>query len=250
MDLRRCRPARLAALMLALTLFAAPAAALDLRQLIRGVEDQYIGLSSHARMRMEVSTENWQRSLTMEAWSVGRDHFLVRILEPPKERGVATLKVVQEVWNYLPKVDRVIKVPPSMMGGAWMGSHITNNDLVKAAHVDEDYDFALLEETDTYWRIEGLPRPEAAVVWGKIVYQVRKADRVPLQVDYFDEKMVKVRDIRFEDVRKVGDRSIPLRMTVQPLDKPRERTLLQYEKIEFDLPLEKDFFSLRNLKSR
>lgn len=237
-------------LTLILLLLAAPAAALDLRQLIRSVEDQYIGLSSHARMRMEVSTENWQRSLTMEAWSVGRDHFLVRILEPPKERGVATLKVVQEVWNYLPKVDRVIKVPPSMMGGAWMGSHITNNDLVKAAHVDEDYDFTLLEETDDYWRIEGLPRPEAAVVWGKIVYQVRKADRVPLQVDYFDEKMVKVRDIRFEDVRKIGDRTIPLRMIVQPLDKPQERTLLQYEQIEFDIPLEKEYFSLRNLKSR
>lgn len=250
MCLRHCRPSRIAALLLALTLLAAPAAAIDLRQLIRGVEDQYIGLSSHARMRMEVSTENWQRSLTMEAWSVGRDHFLVRILEPPKERGVATLKVVQEVWNYLPKVDRVIKVPPSMMGGAWMGSHITNNDLVKAAHVDEDYDFTLLEETDAYWRIEGLPKPDAAVVWGKIVYQVRKADRVPLQVEYFDEKMVKVRDIRFEDVRKVGDRTIPLRMVVQPLDKPRERTLLQYENLEFDLPLEKDFFSLRNLKSR
>jgi hypothetical protein len=227
-----------------------PAAALDLRQLIRGIEDQYIGLSSHARMRMAVSTENWQRSLTMEAWSVGRDHFLVRILEPPKERGVATLKVGLEVWNYLPKVDRVIKVPPSMMGGAWMGSHITNNDLIKAAHIDEDYDFTLLEETDAHWRIEGLPRPEAAVVWGKIVYLVRKADRVPLQVEYFDEKMIKVRDIRFADVQKIGDRSIPLRMTVQPLDKPRERTQLQYEKIEFDLPLDKDFFSLRNLKSR
>src|SRR5690606_10123924 len=137
----------------------------------------YVGLSSHARMEMEVSTENWQRRLTMEAWSLGRDHFLVRILEPPKERGVTTLKVNQEVWNFLPKVDRVIKIPPSMMGGAWMGSHITNNDLVKAAHIDEDYTFSLLEETDEDWRIEGLPRPEAAVVWGKIVYQIRKADR-------------------------------------------------------------------------
>lgn len=223
---------------------------LDLRQLIREVEDQYVGLSSHARMEMEVSTENWQRRLTMEAWSLGRDHFLVRILEPPKERGVTTLKVNQEVWNFLPKVDRVIKIPPSMMGGAWMGSHITNNDLVKAAHIDEDYTFSLLEETDEDWRIEGLPRPEAAVVWGKIVYQIRKADRVPLLVEYFDEKMIKVRDIRFEDVRKIGDRTIPLRMTVQPVDDPRERTIMQYEDIEFDIPIEKDFFSLRNLKRR
>lgn len=241
---------RSACLLVALLFTAAPAAALDLRELIRGVEEQYIGLSSHARMKMEVSTEHWRRSLDMEAWSVGRDHFLVRILDPPKERGVATLKVGQEVWNYLPKVDRVIKVPPSMMGGAWMGSHITNNDLVKAAHVDEEYDFTLLAETDSYWRIEGLPRAEAAVVWGKIVYQVRKADRVPLLVEYFDEKMVKVRDIRFEDVQKVGNRTIPLRLTVQPIDTPREHTVLQYSEIAFDLPMEKDFFSLRNLQSR
>jgi len=233
-----------------LLLLATPAAAVDLRQLIREVEDQHVGRSSHARMRMEVSTEHWQRSLDMEAWSLGRDHFLVRILEPPKERGVATLKVRQEVWNYLPKVDRVIKVPPSMMGGAWMGSHITNNDLVKAAHVDEDYDFTLLEETAESWRIEGLPKAEAAVVWGKIVYQVRKADRVPLQIEYFDEEMVKVRDIRFADVRRVGERNIPLRMTVQPLDRPQEHTVLQYDELAFDIAIEEDFFSLRNLKSR
>jgi hypothetical protein len=233
-----------------LTAWSPSARAIDLQQLIREVEDQYVGLSSHARMKMEVSTEHWQRRLSMEAWSLGRDHFLVRILEPPKERGVATLKVDQEVWNYLPKVDRVIKIPPSMMGGSWMGSHITNNDLVKAAHIDRDYTFSLLEETDEIWKIEGLPKPEAAVVWGKIVYLIRKADRVPLLVEYFDEKMIKVRDIRFEDVRKVGDRIIPLRMIVQPVDEPRERTLMQYEDIEFDIPIETGFFSLRNLKSR
>jgi len=226
------------------------ARALDLQKLIREVEDQYVGRSSHARMDMEVSTEHWQRSLTMEAWSLGRDYFLVRILEPPKERGVATLKVRQEVWNYLPKVDRVIKIPPSMMGGSWMGSHITNNDLVKAAHIDKDYTFTLLDETEDTWRVQGLPKPEAAVVWGKIVYRIRKEDRIPLLIEYYDEKMVKVRDIRFEDVRKVGDRTIPLRMIVQPVDDPEERTLMQYEDIEFDIPIEKDFFSLRNLKSR
>ena len=95
---------------------------------------------------MQVRTANWERTLEMESWSLGRDYFLVRILEPAKERGVATLKRDREVWNYLPKVDRTIKVPPSMMGGSWMGSHITNDDLVKASHVDEDYTFRLLEE--------------------------------------------------------------------------------------------------------
>jgi hypothetical protein len=224
--------------------------AIDLRQLIREIEQQYQGTSSHTRMTMQVATEHWQRNLEMEAWSVGREHFLVRILEPPKERGVATLKVRREVWNFLPKVDRVIKIPPSMMGGAWMGSHITNDDLVKANHVDEDYTFTLLEETAERWRIEGRPNPDAAVVWGKIVYEVRKQPRVPVRVDYFDEAMRPVREFVFADVQTVGNRTLPLMLTVQPLDRPAERTVIHYREIVFDLDLDEGFFSLRNLKSR
>jgi len=239
----------LLALLLALSL--PPAAhALDLQKLIRDVEQQYMGTSSHTRMTMQVATEHWQRNLTMEAWSLGREHFLVRILEPPKERGVATLKVGREVWNYLPKVDRVIKIPPSMMGGAWMGSHITNDDLVKANHVDQDYTFTLLEETPEIWRIEGLPKPDAAVVWGKIVYEVGKDPRVPRQVGYYDEAMTRVREIVFTDVATVEDRTIPLTMTVQPLEKPAEHTVLHYDKVDFGVHIDESYFSLRNLKAR
>lgn len=229
---------------------ASPALALNLRELIREVEKQYTGASSKARMTMQVRTEHWERNLEMEAWSLGRDHFLTRILAPPKERGVATLKVDKEVWNYLPKVDRVIKIPPSMMGGSWMGSHITNDDLVKANHVDRDYDFNLLEETDEFWRIEGIPKPEAAVVWGRIEYTIEKARRVPMTVAYFDEEGPKVRDIVFEEVTTVGERTIPLRMTVQPTDKSDERTVMHYREIEFGIDIEESFFSLRNLKKR
>jgi hypothetical protein len=227
-----------------------PANALDLRGLIRHVEEQYRGQSSHTFMSMQVKTSHWDRSMVMEGWSLGRDHFLVRILEPSKERGVSTLKVHQEVWNYLPKVDRVIKIPPSMMGGSWMGSHITNDDLVKASYVDEDYTFTLLEETNSLYRIECLPKPEAAVVWGKIVYEIQRPQLVPSKVAYFDEAMLMVREFIFEDVRTIDKRTIPLRVTVQPLEKPEEKTVLQYQEIKFDIPIEKDFFSLRELKSR
>jgi len=231
-------------------IFSAPASALDLQQLIRDVEQQYMGVSSHSRMEMEVATAHWRRSLTMEAWSLDRERFLVRILDPPKERGVATLKVEKEVWNYLPKVDRVIKVPPSMMGGAWMGSHITNDDLVKANHVDQDYSFTLLAEDERMWRIEGVPRPDAAVVWGKIVYEVGKEPRVPLRVTYYDEKGEQVRQIVFTDVQKIGGRVLPLTMTVQPTEKPDEHTILHYDAIDFDIGLEPGYFSLQNLKAR
>jgi len=241
-------PARILLALILLFVNSSPLLATDLRALIRELEDQHTGRSSIATMEMEVRTEHWQRSLKMKAWSLERDHFLVRILAPAKERGVATLKIDKEVWNYLPKVDRTIKVPPSMMGGAWMGSHITNNDLVKAAKIDEDYSFELLAEDETTWTIDCIPKPDAAVVWGKIIYLVEKARRVPLTVDYFDEERVKVRTITFDRVEKVGSRTLPLRMTIKPLDQPEERTVLNYSELAFDVPLETSFFSLANLR--
>lgn len=237
-----------AVLLLAVLGFPAVGRALDLPALIRDVEQQYHGTSSHALTTMQVRTEHWERTLEMEAWSLGRDYFLVRILEPAKERGVATLKRDREVWNYLPKVDRTIKVPPSMMGGSWMGSHITNDDLVKASHVDEDYTFRLLEEGADHWLIECLPKPDAAVVWGKIVYRLRKQPRVPEQVDYYDEEQRKVRELRFADVRRINDRTVPLRLTVVPLDKPGEMTVLHYRDLAFGVPLDQGYFNLRSLQ--
>ena len=223
---------------------------LDLSELIRKVEQQYTGLSSIAEVEMTVVTGHWERHLVMESWSLGRERFLVRILSPAKEKGVATLKVGREVWNFLPKVDRVIRIPPSMMGGAWMGSHITNDDLVKANHIDQDYDFTLLAEDDKQWKIMGIPKPEAPVIWGKIVYQVLKQSLVPLQIEYYDEDGVLVRRILFDDVQTIGERTVPLKMTVLPLEKPEEKTLMYYRNLQFDVDLDEDFFSLAQLKRR
>ncbi len=241
------------ALLLIFLLFGSPlalAAEFDLRELIRTVEQQYSGDSSEVEVEMTVRTGHWERQLRMQSWSLGRERFLVRILEPAKEKGVATLKVEREVWNYLPKVDRVIRIPPSMMGGAWMGSHITNDDLVKANHIYEEYDFILLSEDQQSWTIEGIPKPEAPVIWGKIVYQLRKQPLVPVRIEYFDEAGVLVRLIRFDDVQTVSGRTIPLRMTVLPVEKPQELTVMQYRQVQFDIELSEDYFSLRQLKGR
>lgn len=228
---------------------ASPALALDLTALVRNIEEQYNGRSSLATMQMEVSTAHWQRNLQLKAWSQGRDQFLVRILEPAKEKGVATLKIDRQVWNYLPRVDRTIKIPPSMMGGAWMGSHITNNDLVKAARIEEDYMFSLQKEDAQTWTINGIPKPDAAVVWGKIVYQIEKKRRIPLVVDYYDEQERKVRRISFDQVETIGNRTLPLRMTIVPQDKADERTVLTYQQLAFDLELEPTIFSLGRLRN-
>jgi outer membrane lipoprotein-sorting protein len=238
----------ISSLFLILILLPCPLWAADLQALVRKVEEQYMGLSSKSRMEMSIRSEHWERSLVMDSWSLGREYFLVRIIEPSKERDVTTLKVDKEVWNYLPKVDRVIKVPPSMMGGAWMGSHITNDDLVKANKIDEEYSFSMLEETKDHLLIECLPKPEAAVVWGKIVYEILLPLEVPGTVSYFDEEMIKVRELIFDEVKKIDDRVIPLRMTIQPTDHPEQRTIIRYSELAFNLGIKKSFFSLRNLK--
>ncbi|MEE4254571.1 MAG: outer membrane lipoprotein-sorting protein [Desulfuromusa sp.] len=226
------------------------ASAIDLHELIRTVEQQYTGQSSISEVEMTVVTGHWERHLKMESWSLGRERFMVRILAPVKEKGVATLKVENEVWNFLPKVDRVIRIPPSMMGGAWMGSHITNDDLVKANHIDQDYDFTLLEETSESWQIEGIPKPDAPVIWGKIIYQIRKDPLVPVQIDYYDEEGVLVRQILFDDIQTVSGRTVPLKMTVLPLEDPKEKTVMYYRKLQFDVDLQENFFSLGQLKGR
>jgi len=230
--------------------WVSPVWAVDLADLVRRVEQQYMGESSISTVDMTVVTGHWERHLTMESWSLGRDYFLVRILAPAKEKGVATLKVDREVWNFLPKVDRVIRIPPSMMGGSWMGSHITNDDLVKANHIDKDYDFSLLAEDNEQWTIEGITKPEAPVIWGKIIYQIRKAGLIPIGIDYFDEDGILIRKILFEDVQTVGDRTVPLKMTVLPVEKPEEKTVMHYRNLEFDVDLTRSFFSLAQLKRR
>ena len=134
------------------------------------------GQSSHARIRMGITTPKWERTLEIESWNQGREKALMRILSPAKERGNGTLKIVKEIWNWLPAVERVIKIPPSMMHSSWMGSDFTYEDVVKADSVVKDYTHKVLrrarEEGRDLILIESLPKPDAPVVWGKIVLTV------------------------------------------------------------------------------
>ena len=221
-----------------------------LQALVRQVETQYNGNSSHGRMTMTIATEHWQRTLTMEMWSWQRERFLTRIEAPAKERGVATLKIDRDVWNYLPKVDRTIKIPSSMMGGSWMGSHITNDDLVKSSQVDKEYEFSLVRADEAEIIIDCLPQPDTVTVWGKLVYTIDRPTMTPAQVDYFDEDLQLVRHLYFDRIEQIGERTIPMRMRVEPVDKPGEYTELIYEEIAFDIGLAPEYFSLRNLKKR
>jgi outer membrane lipoprotein-sorting protein len=212
------------------------------------------GDSSHGTAVMEVVTKHWSRSLSMEIWSLGTEYSLVRITSPTKEAGTATLKAGDDIWNYLPKVDRTIKIPASMMMGSWMGSHFTNDDLVKDSRIIDDYDveisFEGAREGLDVWEFGLTPKPEAAVVWGRIEYRVRKKDLMPLWARYYDEDGDLVRTLDFSDFRSVGRRTVPFVMEMEPRDKPGERTTVRYQDLEFDVPIDESFFSLQKLKSR
>jgi hypothetical protein len=243
----------LATLAFALVPFPAPAQT-TAREIIDRVDRLWRGDSSRGHMEMEIHTEHWTRTLEMQVWSLGVDHSLVRVTSPAREEGTATLKAGQEVWNYLPRVDRTIKVPASLMMGSWMGSHFTNDDLVKESRIVDDYDFEIAFEGDregvTVWEFTLTPKPEAPVVWGRIEEQVRQDDLMPTWVRYYDEDGALVRTLTFDDYTLMGDRMVPARMLVIPSDKPDESTAVIYHDLEFDIDIDEDFFSLRNLRAR
>jgi len=237
-------------------LLAAPVAQAQptAREIVDRVDRMLRGASSQGDVVMEIATEHWERSLELRVWSLGTAYALIRVIAPAKEAGTATLKVNDEVWNYLPRVDRTIKVPPSLMMGAWMGSHFTNDDLVKESRMIDDYDIAIDFEGDregvAVWEFVLTPKPAAAVVWGKVVEQVRKADLMPTWARYYDERGTLVRTMTFSDYRTFGSRLVPSVTTVRPADKPDERTTIRYRQLAFDVHLTPDFFSLRSLQER
>jgi outer membrane lipoprotein-sorting protein len=244
-------------LSLVLTLFSAPTLAHgqeSARDIIDRVDRIMRGESSYGVATMDVVTENWERSMTMEVWSLGTDYSLIRITAPNKEAGTATLKAGDDIWNYLPRVDRSIKIPASLMMGAWMGSHFTNDDLVKESRLVEDYDIEIEFEGERdgveVWEFVLTPKPEAAVVWGRITYEVRKDDLMPTWARYYDEDGTLVRTMTFSDFRVMGGRLVPAAMDMLPEDKPGERTSIRYSDMEFDIDIDESFFSLRSLRGR
>ena len=205
-------------------------------------------------MSMTVKTRRYERTMTMEAWSRGKDYSLVLIREPVKDRGIATLKVKDNIWNYLPKINRVTKVPSSMMSGSWMGSHFTNDDLVKESTFEDDYNSSITFEGERdgkqIYEMTALPKPDAAVVWGKVVMLIGQQTLAPFKAFYYDEDGVLIRTLTFDQPREIDGRSVPMRMSLQPEDKPEESTVIVYHSIEFGVPLEESFFSLQSLKQR
>ncbi len=224
----------------------------DARAIIDRVDRLLRGDSSEGEMTMSVVTRRWTRTLTMVVWSEGTEKALIKVIAPPKEAGTVTLKTGNDMWNYLPKIDRTVRVPTSMMMASWMGSHFTNDDLVKESRLVRDYDivveFSGARDGVDVWEFVLTPKPDAPVVWGKIVFQVRQKDLMPVWARYYGDDRAHKRTLTFASYTVMGGRLVPATMTVTPTDKPDESTVIAYTRLAFDVRLPPDTFSLGALK--
>jgi outer membrane lipoprotein-sorting protein len=221
------------------------------RETVDRVARLFSGKSSIATLQMQIFGENGQRDLTMKIWTQG-DDALVRIISPQKDAGTAILKIGSDVWYYLPNVNRTIKAPSSMTMTSWMGSDFTLDDLVKESGLVRDYSLANSFEGKrgevAVYEYTMTPRPGAAVVWGKIVLQVRQANLMPAWQGFYDEDGKLDRDLTFSDYKTIGGRLMPTRLVMRSLDKPGQQSTIVYEDIAFDVPIGAETFSLPNLK--
>lgn len=242
-----------AALLLLAT--AAAAAEPDIRDLVDKANKALRGDSSRGRLTMTIETPEWKRSLEVEGWNKDRTMAFIVIRAPAKERGETTLRRKNEMWLWMPKVERVIKIPPTMMHAAWQGSDFTYEDIVKADSIVKDYTHKLLsskhEDGRTVYHIECMPKADAPVVWGKVITDVALYDDqsvVPLLEEDYSERGELIRTITLSDIKILGGRRVPSKLVCVPAQKKGQRTSLVYQELEFDLPLKDDFFSYQRLQ--
>ena len=221
-------------------------------EIVRKADDLTRGERSYSECSMTVTTPHWERTIRLNAWTQGTDKALIVITSPAKEKGVASLKIGREMWSFVPRIDRTIKIPPSMMLQSWMGSDFTNEDLSKADSIVTEYTHRLerteMIDGEEVWIISCIPKPDAAVVWGKIIIAVRKRGYLPLWEDLYDEDGELIKRLTFSGVRTISGREVPTVMVMENLKKRGNRTMIDCPTLDFQPRMEEDLFSLQNLK--
>jgi outer membrane lipoprotein-sorting protein len=224
----------------------------DAQTLIKAAVEYYRGKASVATVEMTIHRPNWERKMTMKAWTKGQKNSLFTIIAPSKDRGNGTLKRGREMWTYNPKVNRVIKLPPSMMSQSWMGSDFSNNDLAKSDSILEDYTHKIVgtetHQGKTVYVVESVPKPAAPVVWGMQRLKVRE-DFILLSEEFFDEDLLPVKEMSGSQIEMLSGKLFPRIWTMKKSDTRDEYTRLNYRELVFKETLPNSLFSLSSLKS-
>lgn len=211
------------------------------------------GKSSYSEATMKIVRPDWSRSMTMKSWTKGTELSLVLVTAPAKDKGSASLKRHREMWNWVPSIERVIKIAPSMLSQSWMGSDFTNDDLINQSSIVVDYQHQLLpSETfdgDKVWVIDALAKPDAPVVWSKVRLWISQTSFLQRKVEFYDEFDELVNVLTTYDVQTLGGRDVATRMEMQPIDKPGNKTVLITHEAQFDFDIDDDFFSQQQMKA-
>ena len=239
-------------LLLVLSFFPIVVHAQDITEIIKKADEKFRGTSSKGEMTMIIQRPTWSREVSMKNWTLGNDYSMIYITAPAKEKGQVFLKRHNEMWNWVPSIERMIKIPPSMMMQSWMGSDFTNDDLVRESSLVKDYSQKLIgEETiDGYdcYKAELTPHPDAPVVWGKILMWVSKEDYYWLKAEYYDEENKLVNTEVLSDIQQMDDRKMPTRLEMIPADEEGNKTILIFKDMKFNVNLDESFFSQQNMK--
>jgi outer membrane lipoprotein-sorting protein len=239
-------------MMIAAMMLCTSLQAQDPREIIRKMEDNMRGDAMYSELTMETVRPRYTREISLKSWSLGDDYSLIYVTAPARDKGTAFLKRGNEIWNYVPNIDRTVKMPPSMMSQSWMGSDFTNDDLVRGVSTVDDYTHTLLgsEIVDGHnsYKIEMIPKPEAPVVFEKVIYWISKEHYLPVKVENYDEFGDLVSTINFRDIKNMGGRMIPAVVEMIPEGRPGHKTILITHKSDYNITLTESFFSQQRMR--
>lgn len=225
---------------------------LSAKEIIEKADQKLKGKTSIADLKMTIVRPDWTREMQLKSWSKGDDFSLILVTAPARDKGTAFLKREQEIWNWQPTIDRVIKLPPSMMMQSWLGSDFTNDDLVKQSSIVTDYAHKLLGaetiEGRECYKLELIPKEDAAVVWGKVLCWIDKAEFMQMKTEFYDEDGYLVNTMLGKNVKELGGKILPSILEVIPADEEGHKTVVEYVSMKFDEPMKEAFFSVQNMK--
>lgn len=224
----------------------------DATKIVEKADQKMRGGSSTTEATMTIVRPSWERTISMKTWSSGTDYALILITAPAREEGTAYLKRGNEIWNWVPNVGRTIKLPPSMMMQSWMGSDFTNDDLVRESSIVKDYEHKLVgEETirnyETY-NIEMIPKPDAPVVWERVLIWISREEFLQLRIEFYDEQNELVNTMIASEITEFDGRVLPSKLEMIPADKEGHKTVMEYESMNFNEDISESFFTVQNMR--
>jgi len=200
------------------------------REIVKKAHEITLGKTSKTTMTMQIIRPEWTREVSMQSWSMGTDNYLIYIMSPARDKGQVFLKREKNMWNWIPSIGRMIKIPPSMMMSSWMGSDFNNDELMKESSLVVDYTHQFLEEEEIdgtpCYKIELTPLPSAPVVWGKVIMWVSKEKSFGLKSEFYDEDGILVNIQNSSKVKNFGDRELPSYLEMIPVKKEGHKTIM------------------------